>query len=93
MANEIVVKASTDTQTLCEVLKKINSNSQSENFTFFYQNYEIQKNLQELTIEFPKKDIFSDKTLNITFYEDDIFDVKPITRISSSLEGHTEAVL
>lgn len=46
-----------------------------------------------MTIEFPKKEIFSEKTLNITFYEDDLYDVKPITRISSSLEGHTEAVL
>jgi len=43
--------------------------------------------------EFPPKEIYSEKTLQITFFEDQMEDVRPVTRISTSLEGHTQAVL
>lgn len=47
----------------------------------------------ELVREFDKKEIFTEKTIEINYFGEDEMDIKPITRISSSLEGHKDAVL
>ncbi len=43
--------------------------------------------------EFSTKELNSEKTIIIDYFEDSIADVKPVTRISTSLDGHTKPVL
>lgn len=88
---QLQIPLNTSTQTLTALLQKLTS--EDKKYTFFYKNYEIQRNLKELIIEFKRKSITTEKTIKINFLEEENIDVKPVTRISSSLEGHEEAVL
>ena len=74
------------------ILQKIQSQP-SKQYSFYYKTYEIQSNLKELLVEFRAKQITSEEKLVINFIEESEFDIKPVTRISSSLEGHEQAVL
>ena len=74
------------------ILQKI-QNQLNKNYSFYYKTYEIQSSLKELLVEFKAKQITSEEKLVINFVEESEFDVKPVTRISSSLEGHEQAVL
>jgi WD40 repeat protein len=58
-----------------------------------FKTYQIQNDLSELTREFSSKEMSSEKTLIIDYFEDSLADVKPVTRISTSLDGHTKPVL
>lgn len=74
------------------ILQKIQSQPK-KNYSFYYKTYEIQSNLKELLVEFRANKITSEEKLVINFVEESEFDIKPVTRISSSLEGHENAVL
>jgi ribosome assembly protein 4 len=67
--------------------------SNDDHFTFYYKNYELQSSLKELLIEFSSKAITSEETIVLNYVPESLFQVRPVTRISSSLEGHEEAVL
>lgn len=82
----------TSCDNLNAILQKI-KNQPSTNYAFFYKNYEIQKNLKELLVEFQGKKLTTEDKLTISFIEESEFEIKPVTRISSSLEGHEKAVL
>lgn len=74
------------------ILQKIQGQT-NKNYSFYYKTYEIQSNLKELLVEFKARHITSEEKLVINFVEESEFDIKPVTRISSSLEGHEGAVL
>ena len=67
--------------------------SPDSNYTFLFKNYQIQSDLTELNREFSSRDLTSEKTIIIDYFEDSLADVKPVTRISTSLDGHTKPVL
>ena len=67
--------------------------AKDESFTFYYKNYELQANLKELLVEFSNKALSSEETLVLNYVPESLFQVRPVTRISSSLEGHEGAVL
>ena len=67
--------------------------SKDETFTFYFKNYEIQKSLKELLVEFNNKTLNAEHTIELNYIPETAFQVKPVTRISSSLEGHEGPVL
>ena len=67
--------------------------AKDERYTFYYKNYELQGNLKELLVEFSNKALTSEETIVLHYVPESLFQVRPVTRISSSLEGHEEAVL
>jgi ribosome assembly protein 4 len=89
---QLQIPLNTSIETLTNLLHKL-TDSEEKKYSFFYKNYEIQNNLKELLVEFKKNAITSEKTVKINFLEEESLDVKPVTRISSSLEGHEQAVL
>ena len=80
-------------------VKDINSLLQNQlkdkenDFTFYYQNYEFRQNFKELLTEFKSHQLETEGTLKINYVPDSLMGIRPITRISSSLEGHTQSVL
>ncbi len=93
LGQEISLPLNASVETLTKLIATLLPNTNSKSFSFFHKNYQVQKNLKELLVEFQKQSITREKTIQINYLEESIFDVRPITRISSSLEGHTEAVL
>jgi len=74
-----------------ELLNTILENKDPQEYTFFHQHVEVRKSLAELWIELGELD--PEKVLQIVYHPQELFHVRPITRISSSLEGHKEAIL
>jgi ribosome assembly protein 4 len=73
-----------------ELLKKQLKDDDND-FTFFFKNYQLRENFKELIMEF--KDLNTESTLKINYVPDSLIGIRPVTRISSSLEGHTQSVL
>ena len=80
------------TTALNEVLGRVLGET-DETYTFFFEGYEIQENLKELLVQFPEKKIKNELHLRLQYLPETPFRVKPVTRISSSLDGHTQPVL
>jgi len=81
------------TTTVIELHNYLNSileNTESLPYNFYFNSIEIKKSLNE----FIKKleNFSSEKVFPITYHPQALFFVRPITRWSSSLEGHTDAV-
>lgn len=90
--NKIDIQLDTSTEELNSFLNAYLASS-GENYSFFFKHYELQKNLKEILVEFSKKEVTSEDTIVLNYVPETLFQVRPITHISSSLEGHTQAVL
>eukprot|EP00825_Cyclidium_porcatum_P017314 TRINITY_DN2005_c0_g1_i1.p1 TRINITY_DN2005_c0_g1~~TRINITY_DN2005_c0_g1_i1.p1 ORF type:complete len:398 (+),score=64.50 TRINITY_DN2005_c0_g1_i1:334-1527(+) len=76
---------------LQQIVNKLNENKEVQLYSFFYEEKEIKTNLNDFI---QKLDKYTTETiLPITYHPQSLFFVRPITRQSSSLPGHTEAVL
>lgn len=62
-----------------------------EEYQFYFRNYRLRNNFKEIAAQF--KDLATEGTLKLHYVPDSLIGVRPITRISSSLEGHTKSVL
>ena len=65
--------------------------SPEEEYQFYFRNYRLRSNFKEIAAQF--KDLATEGTLKLHYVPDSMLGVRPITRISSSLEGHTKSVL
>ena len=90
--NKIDIQLNTTTEELNSLLSAY-LKADDEKYSFFFRNYELQKNLKEILVEFTKKEITLEETIVLNYIPETIFNIRPITHISSSLEGHTQAVL
>lgn len=64
-----------------------------EKFSFFFEHYELRQNLKELLVEFGAARAKGEGKIQLRYLPETPFRVQPVTRISSSLDGHTEPVL
>jgi ribosome assembly protein 4 len=76
---------------LTEVLNKLLDNDERLPYTFFYDTFEIKKSLADFLKKVPN--FTSETVFNITYHPESLFVVRPITRLASSLEGHTDSIL
>lgn len=89
------ISLDTNIKELNELLNTTLNNDNSDNvkYSFFYNNYEIRDNINELIYNFPLNEFSSEKVFVLDYHPESIYNVRPITRISTSLPGHDEAVL
>lgn len=81
----------TSVKELQEIVNKLSESKELQLYSFFYEQKEIKTNLDDFI---SKLDKYTTETiLPITYHPQSLFFVRPITRQSSSLPGHTEAVL
>lgn len=90
--NRVDIQLDTSTEELNMFLNTY-LQTKDENYSFYFKNYELQTNLKEILVEFSKKEVTSEETIILNYVPETLFQVRPITHISSSLEGHTQAVL
>lgn len=90
--NRIDIQLDTSTEELNAFLND-HLKTTDEQYSFFFRNYELQKNLKEILVEFSRKEVTAEETLVLNYVPETLFQVKPVTHISSSLEGHTQPVL
>jgi ribosome assembly protein 4 len=67
------------------LMNQILENKSSEEYTFYHKHVEIRKSLGEFAVELGELD--PEKVLEVTYHPQEMFHVRPITRISSSLAG------
>ena len=89
LGQTFVLKLDTSTEKMNLLLRKDNE----YDFSFYFKNYELRESLKELLTEFASKDLETEKALKISYVPDSIVGIRPVTRISSSLDGHTQSVL
>jgi len=76
---------------LSEILNSILRNAKPQLYKFFVDTVEINQTLKEFLLKI--KDYTTEAVLPITYHPQALFYVRPITRLSSSMPGHTESVL
>jgi ribosome assembly protein 4 len=82
---------STSVQDMRELVKTITKEEEDNEYSFFHGPTEIRKTLAEVVIE--NKEVTGEKDIVVTYQPDSILRVRPVTRISTSLEGHKGAIL
>lgn len=92
LGQTFVLKFDTTTDKL-NLLLRSELKDRENDFSFYYRHYELRNSLKELLTEFRTGDLETEKTLRISYVPDSLVGIRPITRISSSLEGHTQSVL
>eukprot|EP00331_Platyophrya_macrostoma_P031703 CAMPEP_0176458216 /NCGR_PEP_ID=MMETSP0127-20121128/32451_1 /TAXON_ID=938130 /ORGANISM="Platyophrya macrostoma, Strain WH" /LENGTH=493 /DNA_ID=CAMNT_0017848723 /DNA_START=18 /DNA_END=1499 /DNA_ORIENTATION=- len=91
LENTIEVSLDTAIEELHAFINKLLDNDEALPYSFYYDTYEIKKNLKELKKQF--KDFNTELTVPITYHPQNLFVVKPITRQTSSLSGHSDSIL
>eukprot|EP00427_Karlodinium_veneficum_P026720 CAMPEP_0169218590 /NCGR_PEP_ID=MMETSP1016-20121227/19518_1 /TAXON_ID=342587 /ORGANISM="Karlodinium micrum, Strain CCMP2283" /LENGTH=511 /DNA_ID=CAMNT_0009296585 /DNA_START=48 /DNA_END=1583 /DNA_ORIENTATION=- len=85
------VGLSTTKEQLGMLLNKLLENEEELPYSFHLEETEILSNLAASFGKLAKQS--AERVLNITYYPLAVFRVRPVTRCTSSLSGHTEAVL
>ena len=77
---------------LSEFINKEEDHTGPQIYTFFLGDRELKTTIQEALEK--QKDIFnSEMILPLTYRPEAMFKIRPVTRASSTLEGHSEAIL
>ncbi|KAJ1811906.1 ribosome assembly [Coemansia sp. RSA 2598] len=76
---------------LCILINKFLENEENQPYSFYVDNKEIVRSVEKDIIEGEKRS--AEETLVIVYQPQAFFKVRAVTRCSSSLTGHTEAVL
>ncbi|EAS06667.1 notchless-like protein (macronuclear) [Tetrahymena thermophila SB210] len=89
--NILQVPLTTKAKELEAMINEILQNDEEKLYTFFYGTHEIKTSIDDFAKKM--KNFSTEVTLDITFHPQSLFFVRPITRQSSSLPGHTDSVL
>ncbi|XP_071042313.1 notchless protein homolog 1 [Parasteatoda tepidariorum] len=81
---------STDVKKLSLICNSLLQKEESSPFLFFINDVQIKDSLQSCH---DNKVFETEKTLEITYAEQSVFKVRPVTRCTSSIPGHAEAVI
>lgn len=89
--NAFDLPATTTLDELREVLKSAVQVDEDTDYSFYYGTHELRKRLAEVFIEDPT--VTGEENIVINYLPQSTFKVRPVTRISSSLEGHKDSIL
>lgn len=90
---EMDVSLGTSREQLTQLLNQVLENEEELPYSFHLEDTEIVSNLASSFRKLDVKKRSTETTLRIIYYPLSVFRVRPITRCTSSLNGHTEAVL
>ena len=91
LTGEIATSIETSKAFLNELMNKFKKTDEPTSYIFRIEETEIKENIRE-TLE-KKGNFQSEKVLNIIYHPESMFNVAPLTRASSTLEGHTDSIL
>lgn len=91
LCSDMTVPINTTTLDLNIMVNKLKKTEELSSYVFLIDNLEIKTNLLETVKKLPKFD--SEKIVKIVYRPESLFSVKPLTRASSTLEGHTDSIL
>mmetsp|Transcript_22958 Transcript_22958/g.42198 ORF Transcript_22958/g.42198 Transcript_22958/m.42198 type:complete len:513 (-) Transcript_22958:20-1558(-) len=90
---ELDVPLSTSKEQLGELLNKLLTNEEPNPYSFHLEDTEVQTSVGATFSKLAAHQKSTERVLNITYYPLAVFRVRPVTRCTSSMTGHTEAVL
>jgi len=91
LSSEIVLPIETNILDLNLLLNKLKKNEETQSYVFLIDDLEIKNNLADTIKKI--KDFKSDSVIKIIYHPESLFSVKPLTRASATLEGHTDSIL
>jgi ribosome assembly protein 4 len=91
LGSEMTIPIQTTTLDLNIMVNKIKNSEEKSSYIFLIDNAEIKSNILETLMKAPKFD--SERIVRIVYRPESLFSVKPLTRASSTLEGHTDSIL
>jgi ribosome assembly protein 4 len=90
---ELDVPLGTSREQLGTLLNQLLENEEENPYSFHLDDTEIVSTVASAFGKLPAKLQSTERVLSITYYPLAVFKVRPVTRCTSSLSGHTEAVL
>lgn len=94
MTQALDIPVNTTKEQLQQILNQLLNNEEGEEefvYSFFHGNVELQEDVNDLVTKLT--DFNTERTLEITYHPQSLFRIKPITRQTAALEGHTQPVL
>ena len=91
LQSEIVLPIETNIYDLNLLINKLKKNEESQTYVFLIDDVEIKNNLSDTIKKI--KEFKSDSVISIVYHPESLFSVKPLTRVSATLEGHTDSIL
>jgi len=91
LTGEIATSIHTSRSFLNDLLNKFKKLEEPRSYIFRIDEAEIKESIQETLLK--KGNFQSEKTINIVYHPESEFSVAPLTRASSTLEGHTDSIL
>ena len=88
---EIVLPVETNILDLNLLINKLKKNEEKQSYVFLIDDIEIKTSLIDTIRKI--KDFKSDSVIKIIYHPESLFSVKPLTRASATLEGHTDSIL
>jgi len=91
LSSEIVLPIETNVLDLNILINKLKKNEETQSYVFLIDDIEIKNSLADTIRKI--KDFKSDSVIKIIYHPESLFSVKPLTRASATLEGHTDSIL
>eukprot|EP00746_Dinoflagellata_sp_MGD_P000763 gnl/MRDRNA2_/MRDRNA2_101385_c0_seq1.p1 gnl/MRDRNA2_/MRDRNA2_101385_c0~~gnl/MRDRNA2_/MRDRNA2_101385_c0_seq1.p1 ORF type:complete len:513 (-),score=97.86 gnl/MRDRNA2_/MRDRNA2_101385_c0_seq1:66-1604(-) len=90
---QLDIPLSSTKKQLGELLNKLLENEEANPYSFHVKDNEILENLWGTLQKLPAEERSTERVLPIVYYPLAVFRVRPVTRCTSSMPGHSEAVL
>ena len=91
LCSDMTVPISTTCLDLNIMVNKIKKEMETTSYIFLIDNVEVKAHIIDTLKKLPNFE--SEKVVKIIYRPESIFSVKPLTRASSTLEGHTDSIL
>ena len=91
LGSEFTIPIEATTLDLNIMLNKLKKLEETVSYVFLINNTEVRTNLLDTLKK--QNDFTSESIVKIVYRPESLFSVKPLTRASSTLEGHTDAIL
>lgn len=94
LGSEMTIPISTSVLDLNIMMNKLKKLEESTSYVFLINDTEIKGDIVDVLRKISEKEKFeSEKVVKIVYRPESLFSVKPLTRASSTLEGHTDSIL
>ena len=91
LCSDMIVPIETTSLDLNIMINKIKKDLETTSYVFLIDNIEVKANILDTLKRLANFE--SEKVVKVIYRPESIFSVKPLTRASSTLEGHTDSIL
>jgi ribosome assembly protein 4 len=91
LGSELTIPIQTNILDLNVMMNKLKKVEETQSYVFLIDNIEIKNNILDTIKKIPNFN--SETVLKIIYRPESLFSVKPLSRASSTMEGHTDSIL